>query len=84
MAAWSELKNGVHGYPKTKLNEINARYAKHLLDGCYLLFEEYVQKKKNNNVRSYPETAMPEIAQSLGKSLRGSIKAYFKKNLEMF
>ena len=41
-------------------------------------------KKKNNNVRSYPETAMPEIAQSLGKSLRGSIKAYFKKNLEMF
>ena len=84
MAAWSELKNGVHGYPKTKLNERNARYAKHLLDGCYLLFEVYVQKQKNNNVRSYPETAMPEIAQSLGKSLRGSIKAYFKKNLEMF
>ena len=42
------------------------------------------KKKNNNNVRSYPETAMPEIAQSLGKRLRGSIKAYFKKNLEMF
>ena len=51
-------------------------YAKHLLNGCYLLFEEYVQKKEKN-VRLYPETAMPEIAQSLGKSLRGSIKAYF-------
>ena len=43
-----------------------------------------MQKQKNNNVRLYPETAVPEIAQSLGKSLRGSIKAYFKKNLEMF
>ena len=42
-------------------------YAKDLLDGCYLLFEEFLQKK--NNICLYPETVL-RLGQSLGESLR--------------
>ena len=38
------------------------------LDGCYLLFEEYLQEK---NMCLYPET-FPKIGQSLEESLRGA------------
>ena len=47
------------------------------LDGCYLLFEEYLQEK---NMCLYPET-FPKIGQSLEESLRGG---KLVKNLKIF
>ena len=40
-------------------------YVKHLLDGCYLLFVEYLQEKKN--ISLCPETVPRKEGQSLGR-----------------
>ena len=48
-----------------------------LLDGCYLLFEEYLQRK----ISFYIVKPCLEISQSFQKSLRGGKHV---KNLEIF
>ena len=44
--AMSEVRNGVHGYPKT--NQKKCKNTQNiLLDRSYLLFEEYLQEEKH-------------------------------------
>ena len=59
----------------------NSQYQNLLLNGCYLLFEEYEEEKNKKKTSVYILKPYREIGQSLEESLRGG---KLIKNLEIF